>query len=335
MEPRPGKRNLITDVPGLRVGNAHDARVRTGVTVLLPDAGEMVASVDARGGGTGSREFDLLRQEATVGAVNALVLSGGSAFGLDAASGVMADLAERKIGFRAGAAIVPIVPQAILFDLNNGGDKEWGPVSPYPALGRSALANAAVDFPLGNVGAGYGAQASGVKGGLGSASVTHPESGATIGALVAVNAVGAATHPVSGAFFAWDVEIDGEFGGRMPVPEDRTSRIRLPKLARAGENTTIAIVATDATFSKAECRQFSIMAQQGLTHAIRPAHTPFDGDTVFAVTTGTREVQDRVMDLARLGALAAQCLARAIARALFEAESLGDTVSYRDHYESV
>lgn len=331
MQPRPGKRNLITDVPGLLVGNAHDARLRSGVTVLLPESGEMVASVDARGGGTGSREFDLLRPEATVAAVNALVLSGGSAFGLDAAGGVMTHLRANGIGFRAGPSIVPIVPQAILFDLNNGGDKDWGEESPYPALGRDAAGGAATDFALGNAGAGFGAQASGFKGGLGSASI-RLDDGPTVGALVAVNAVGAATHPVSGAFFAWDVEIDGEFGGKMPGPEDRARRIRLPKLSRAGENTTIAIVATDARLTKAECRQFSLMAQQGLTHAIRPAHTPFDGDTVFGVSTGRRALADPALDLAKLGAYAANCLARAIARGIYEAESLGDSTGYRAHF---
>jgi D-aminopeptidase len=331
MQPRPGKRNLITDVPGLLVGNAHDERIRSGVTVLVPESGEMVASVDARGGGTGSREFDLLRPEATVSAINALVLSGGSAFGLDAAGGVMGHLRARGIGYKAGPSVVPIVPQAILFDLNNGGDKDWGEHSPYPALGRAAAEDAKPEFALGNAGAGYGAQASGFKGGLGSASI-RLEDGTTVGALVAVNAVGAATYPSSGAFFAWDVEIDNEFGGKSPRPEDRASGIRLPKLARAGENTTIAIVATDARLSKAECRQFALMAQQGLTHAIRPAHTPFDGDTVFGVSTGLRELAQPAMDLARLGGFAANCLARAIARGIYEAESLGDATGYRAHF---
>ncbi|UUX50141.1 P1 family peptidase [Nisaea acidiphila] len=331
MEPRPGDRNLITDVPGLRVGNAHDVGVRTGVTVLLPTDGAMVASVDARGGGTGSREFDLLRPEATVERVNAIVLSGGSAYGLDAAGGVMSGLRTRGIGYQAGASIVPIVPSAILFDLNNEGDKAWGETSPYPALGLAALGDVGERFGLGNAGAGYGAQASGLKGGLGSASI-RLQDGTMVGALVAVNAVGAAAHPVSGAFFSWDLEIDGEFGGIVPVAEDRNPAVELPKLAGRGENTTIAIVATDAALSKAQCRQFAIMAQQGLTHAIRPAHTPFDGDTVFGVSTGQRPLADPASDLARLGGYAANCLARAIARGLYEAESLGNAESYRERF---
>lgn len=331
MNRQPGALNLITDVPGLSVGNAHDERLRSGVTVLIPD-GDMIASVDARGGGTGSREFDLLRPEATVQSVNAIVLSGGSAFGLDAAGGVMAALRDKGIGYRAGAAIVPIVPAAILFDLNNGGDKVWGSESPYPTLGRSAFAAAAGDFTLGNAGAGYGANAGGYKGGLGSASVLVTDDGPTVGALVAVNAVGALTHPVSGAFFAWDSEINAEFGGILPVAEDRGSAVRMPKLSGPGENTTIGIVATDAALTKSQCRQFAVMAHQGLTRAIRPANTPFDGDIVFGVSTGMRPLLDPARELAVLGAHAADCLARAVARGVFEAESQSDSVSYREKF---
>lgn len=328
---QPGKCNLITDVPGLRVGNADDERLRSGVTVLVPD-GEMVAAVDSRGGGTGSREFDLLRPEATVQSVNAIVLSGGSAFGLDAAGGVMAGLREKGVGYQAGTSIVPIVPAAILFDLNNGGDKDWGTESPYPALGLKALDAASDDFRLGNAGAGFGANAGGYKGGLGSTSVRIAADGPTVGALVAVNAVGAVTHPVSGAFFAWASETDDEFGGVLPVAEDRGSAVHMPKLAGPGENTTIAVVATDAALTKSQCRQFAIMAHQGLTRAIRPANTPFDGDVVFGVSTGLHPLADPARDLATLGAHAADCLARAVARGVFEAENLGQAVSYREKF---
>ena len=328
---QPGKLNLITDVPGLRVGNAHDEHLRSGATVLVPD-GNMVASVDSRGGGTGSREFDLLRPEATVQNVNAIVLSGGSAFGLDAAGGVMAGLREKAIGYRAGASIVPIIPAAILFDLNNGGDKDWGTESPYPALGREALEVASDSFRLGNSGAGFGANAGGYKGGLGSASVQVSDDGLTVGALVAVNAVGAVTYPVSGAFFAWDSEAGDEFGGIMPVSGDRGSAVAMPKLTGPGENTTIGIVATDAALTKSQCRHFAIMAHQGLTRAIRPANTPFDGDVIFGVSTGIRPLADPARDLAMLGAHAADCLARAVARGIFEAESQGQSVSYREKF---
>ena len=311
------------------MGNAHDESVRSGVTVLVSN-GELIAAVDSRGGGTGSREFDLLRPEASVQGVNAIVLSGGSAFGLDAAGGVMTALREAGIGYRVGSAIVPIVPAAILFDLNNGGDKNWGADSPYPALGRKATVAASDRFELGNAGAGFGAQAGIYKGGLGSASVQSAETGATVGALVAVNAVGAVTYPVSNAFFAWASEAAGEFGGIMPVAEDRGSAIDMPKLAAPGENTTIGIVATDAALTKSQCKQFSIMAHQGLTRAIRPANTPFDGDVVFAVSTGIHPLANPARDLALLGAHAADCLARAIARGVFEADSQGQSTGYRE-----
>ena len=310
------------------MGNAHDESVRSGVTVLLN--GDLIAAVDSRGGGTGSREFDLLRPEASVQGVNAIVLSGGSAFGLDAAGGVMTALRQAGIGYRVGSAIVPIVPAAILFDLNNGGDKNWGADSPYPALGRKATLAASDRFELGNAGAGFGAQAGIYKGGLGSASVQSADTGATVGALVAVNAVGAVTYPVSKAFFAWASEVAGEFGGIVPVAEDRGSAIDMPKLAAPGENTTIGIVATDAALTKSQCKQFSIIAHQGLTRAIRPANTPFDGDVVFAVSTGIHPLANPARDLALLGAHAADCLARAIARGVFEANSQGQSTGYRD-----
>ncbi|MEO9899533.1 P1 family peptidase [Nisaea sp.] len=328
---QPGKLNLITDVSGLLVGNAHGEDLRSGVTVLVPH-GELVAAVDSRGGGTGSREFDLLRPEATVQSVNAIVLSGGSAFGLDAAGGVMASLRAKGIGYRAGTSIVPIVPTAILFDLNNGGDKDWGDSSPYPALGQTAFDSASVNFDQGNAGAGFGANAGGFKGGLGSASVQVADDGTTVGALVAVNSVGAVTYPVSGAFYAWGSEAGNEFGGVLPVAEDRGNAVRMPKLAGPRENTTIGIVATDAALTKSQCQQFAIMAHQGLTRAIRPANTPFDGDVVFGVSTGIRPLADPVLDLATLGAHAADCLARAVARGIFEADSQGQSVSYREKF---
>lgn len=326
-----GALNLITDVPGILVGNAEDAHVRTGVTVILPER-PAVAAVDARGGGTGSRELELLAPDATVQEIHALVLSGGSAFGLDAAGAVMNRLAGRGIGFRVRDRVVPIVPQAILFDLANGGDKDWGESPPYPALAVAALEAAGRDFALGNAGAGFGSLCGDLKGGLGSASVRLGPDGPTVGALAAVNAVGGAVHPGSGAFYAWDVEIGDEYGGRLPTGTDRTAEVRLPKLAGQGENTTIAVVATDAALTKAQCRRLAVMAQQGLSHAVRPAHTPLDGDTVFALSTGRLPLADPLRDLALLGGHAANCLARAIARGVHRAESLGSAASYRARY---
>jgi L-aminopeptidase/D-esterase-like protein len=324
-------RNSITDVPGLQVGNAEDHGARSGVTVILPDA-PAVAAVDARGGGTGTRDVELLGLDGTVEHVHALVLSGGSAFGLDAAGGVMSWLAQRGRGFGIGAAVVPIVPQAILFDLLNGGDKDWGPEPPYWSLGHRAVEAAGLDFDLGNAGAGLGAKAGDLKGGLGTASVFVAELGVTVGALVAVNCVGDTLLPGTDTFFAWDMEVDGESGGRRPGAAFDPGEVRVPKAARAGENTTIAVVSCDAALTKPQARRLAVMAQDGLSRAVRPAHTPLDGDTVFALATGGQALGDPVRDLALLGGHAANCLARAIARGLFEAASLGDMVGYQERF---
>jgi L-aminopeptidase/D-esterase-like protein len=324
-----GPRNSITDVPGLQVGNAEDHRVRSGVTVVLPEQ-PAVAAVDARGGGTGTRDVELLGLDGSVEHVHALVLGGGSAFGLDAAGGVMAWLAARGRGFSIGSAIVPIVPQAILFDLLNGGDKDWGVEPPYWSLGHHAIEAANLDVALGNAGVGLGAKAGALKGGLGSASVVIEELGMTVGALVAVNCVGDTLLPGTDVFFAWDMERDGEFGGRRPERGFDPGEVRLPKYARSGENTTIAVVACDAVLTKPQTRRLAVMAQTGLTRAIHPAHTPLDGDTVFAMATARRPLADPLRDLALLGGHAANCLARAVARGVHQAESLGTLVSYRD-----
>jgi L-aminopeptidase/D-esterase-like protein len=324
-------RNSITDVPGLLVGNAEDHRARSGVTVVLPDQ-PAVASVDARGGGTGTRDVELLGPDGTVERVHALVLSGGSAFGLDAAGGVMSWLAARGRGFAIGAAVVPIVPQAILFDLLNGGDKEWGPEPPYWSLGHRAVDAAGLDFQLGNAGAGLGAKAGALKGGLGGASVFVDELGITVGALVAVNCIGDALLPGTDVFFAWDMELNQEFGGMRPDKHYDPREVRLPKQARAGENTTIAVIACDAILSKQQARRLAVMAQDGLARAVRPAHTPLDGDTVFAMATDRIALGDPVRDLALLGGHAANCLGRAIARGIYEADSLGALTAYRERF---
>lgn len=334
---RPGPRNLITDVGGLRVGNAEDARAWTGVTVILPEA-PAVAAVDVRGGAPGTRETDALDPTCLVGGIHALVLSGGSAFGLDAASAVAARLAARGVGFPVGAARVPIVPAAILFDLLNGGDKGWGETPPYAALARTALARAEAagdgDFALGNAGAGYGAKAGTLKGGLGSASLIA-DGGLAIGALVAANPRGSVVMP-NGAFWAWPFELDGEFDSHPPpaapvsLAEDVVPD---PAALQPGANTTIAIVATNARLDKAEALRVAIMAQDGIARAIRPAHTPFDGDTVFALATGSWTLPEpRPLALARIGALAADCLARAVARGVYAATTLGRFPGWRERY---
>ncbi len=324
---RVGPRNSLTDVPGLTVGNAEDQAVRSGVTVVLPDR-PAIAAVDVRGGGTGTRDTELLDPAATVEAVDAIVLSGGSAFGLDAAGGVMAWLAGHGRGFQVGTARVPIVPSAIVFDLLNGGDKAWGEDPPYRRLGRAAVETAGLVFGLGNAGAGLGASAGGLKGGLGSASVVH-ESGATVGALAVVNSLGSVVMPESGSFWAWAFERDGELGHQAPPTGDHPRDQDFPFPATAGRNTTLAVVATDATLSVAQAKRVAIMAQDGLARAIRPAHSPLDGDVLFALSTGRRALEDPVAGIAQIGLLAADCVARAIMRGVFEAESLGDLPGYR------
>lgn len=291
--------------------------------MILPDAAA-VAGVDIRGGGTGTREIELLRPEATVGAVDAIVLSGGSAFGLAAADGVMAWLAEHGRGFTIAGTVVPIVPAAILFDLTNGGDKAWGSESPYRELGRRAVASAGRDFAIGNAGAGFGAKAGGLKGGLGTAS-SLLQDGTTVGALAAVNSNGSVLMPDSDVFWAWPFERNGEFGGRRPngAPTPNDVPVGSP-----GENTTLVVIATDCILDKAQATRLATMAQDGLARAIRPAHTPLDGDVVFALSTGKRPAGN----LARLGTEAADCAARAIARAVYVAEDLGSLRSYRSLY---
>jgi L-aminopeptidase/D-esterase-like protein len=340
---RPGPRNRITDVPGIRIGQAEDRRAWTGTTVVLPEA-PVVAGVDVRGGAPGTRETDALDPTCLVEHIHAVVLSGGSAFGLDAAGAVAVRLASRGIGFRFGNARVPVVPSAILFDLLNGGDKGWGEAPPYRGLGLAALAAAEAEeapggFALGNAGAGYGAKAGRLKGGLGSASLVldgRAENGLAVGALVAANpsAIASVVMPGTNCFWAWALERDGEFGGVRP-PADFVLPIEdefpADPTAAVGGNTTIAVVATDAALDKAEAQRLAIMAHDGLARAIRPAHTPFDGDTVFALATGARPLgANRPWGLARLGAAAADCLARAIARAIYEAEPLGAWPAWRD-----
>jgi L-aminopeptidase/D-esterase-like protein len=320
--PGPGRRNLITDVPGLKVGQAHDMAVRTGVTVIVPDA-RAVCAADVRGGAPGTRETDALAPENLVDAVDAVVLSGGSVYGLAAADGVVSWLGARGRGFGLveGIPKSPVVPGAILFDVANGGDKGWGEAPPYRDLGRAAIEAAGLEFALGTAGAGCGAMAGGLKGGTGSASVVTDD-GYTVGAIVAVNSWGSVIAPGGRTFWSAPFELAGEFGGLgsagLSAGPDQWGSAKRPADAR---NTTIACVATDAALTPAQARRFAVMAQDGFARAIRPVHAPFDGDVVFALSTGQRPLSDPAnFTLARLGALAADTLARAVARGVFEAK---------------
>jgi len=326
---RRGPRNLITDVPGLKVGQAHDAAARTGVTVILPDA-RAVCAVDVRGGGPGTRETDALAPENLVDAVDAVVLSGGSVYGLAAADGAAAWLGAQGRGYvvttAPGVPPSPVIPAAILFDLANGGDKAWGLEPPYRALGIAAIEAAGEAFELGTRGAGFGAMAGGLKGGVGSASVVTAD-GLTVGAIVAVNSWGSAVAGDGRSFWAAPYEMDGEFGalgsaGLAAAPDDWG----LAKAqAQARANTTIACVAVDAALTPAQARRVAVMAQDGLARALRPAHAPFDGDVVFAISTAARPLPEpSAFAVARIGALAADCLARAIARGVYEAQPWPD-----------
>ena len=320
---RPGAANALVDVEGLRVGHAADARVRTGTTVLVGDA-PFAAAVHVMGGAPGTRETDLLAPDKTVEAVDALVLSGGSAFGLGAAEGVTAGLRAMGRGFAVGDARVPIVPAAILFDLLNGGAKDWA-ASPYPALGRAALEAAGADGRVGSVGAGFGATTASLRGGLGTASCVLDD-GATVGALVAVNALGAATDG-AGRFLAATLPEDGAPGGGAA---DAGAAPRLPALE--GASTTIGIVATDADLSKAQLQRMAVAAHDGLARALWPAHTPFDGDLIFAVSTRARPAGADAALL--LGHAAAVATARAIARGIHAADPApeGMPPAWRDRH---
>lgn len=324
-------RNLITDVPGLLVGNASDPDRATGVTAVVFDR-PTPAAVAILGGGPGTRDTSLLEPEMTVDGVDALVLSGGSAFGLDAAGGVQAVLAEHGRGFRIRDMTVPIVPQAILFDLLNGGNKDWGVFSPYRQMGHdAALAARPGPFALGTIGAGTGATTATVKGGLGSASM-RTETGHVVAALAAVNAVGAPTIGDSAHFWAAPFERDGEFGGHGWPAAIAPEHLQ-PRLKGRAPATTIALVATDAVLTKAECHRLARMADDGLARAILPAHAGMDGDTVFAAATGRKDLASG--DLTLLGHAATLVMARAVARGVHAAVALpypGAQPSWADRF---
>jgi L-aminopeptidase/D-esterase-like protein len=322
---RPGPSNLITDVPGLKVGHATDERVRTGVTAVLCPGG-WNAAVDVRGGGPGERELSALSLENLVGQAHAIVLSGGSVFGLGAGDGATAALSLQGQGLKLHPASphLPIVPTAILHDLGNGGDKAFGLEPPYRRLGVEAVEAAGAQFELGLVGAGRGAMAGLVPGGLGSASAVL-EDGLVVGALAAINPLGSVFMPDGRTFWAWPFEMDDEFGGLRPAADAPRAHTPLPALSRlktagrvdAGANTTLAVVAVNAALTGPQLKRIAIMAHDGMARAVHPAHTPFDGDIVFAVANGERAVESHA-EVALIGSAAADCLARAIARGVYE-----------------
>lgn len=320
-----GPRNSITDVPGITVGNAEDHDLVTGTTVIVPDEAA-VCAVDHRGGAIGARDTITLMPGSVGGRVHAICLSGGSAFGLDAAGGVMDRLRMLRRGLEFGGAIVPIVPSAIIFDLMVGEKRDWNR-PPWWELGARAFDNAGTDFALGNAGAGIGATAADLKGGLGTASFRTPDY--TVGAVAVANPVGSVVIPGTETFWAWILEQQGEFGGQQPP----TRQPEIFGAAPAGDptpaNTTLVVVATDAGLDRDAALRLAIMAQDGMARAIRPVHGPMDGDTVFVMSTARRPKPDPTVGLMRLGAMAADVTARAITRGVYEAESLAEYPAYR------
>lgn len=315
--------NLLTDIKGVRVGHADDATLASGATAIIFDQ-PVIAAMDVRGGGPGTREGALLDLANTVERIDAIALSGGSAFGLETGGGVQAWLAEQGRGLNIRGAVIPIVPGAICFDLLNGGNKNWGRFAPYRDLGFAAAASADVSFALGSVGAGLGALTANLKGGLGSASAATRD-GTKVAALAVVNALGSVTVGDGPWFWAAPFELDGEYGGRgLPAsftPDMLAMRIKGGAAATAIENTTLAVVVTDASLTKAQARRLAMIAQTGLARAIYPVHAPMDGDVVFAAATGERAI-DPLVGLTELGMVAANAVARAIARGVYEAIAL-------------
>lgn len=327
---KPGPANTICDVAGVEVGQAHDEKARTGVTVVAPKK-RAVAAADIRGGGPGTRETDLLEPSRLVREIDAVVLAGGSVYGLEAASAVTNWLGARGRGYRLmspdAVPVSPIVPGAILYDLANGGDKDWGETPPYAALGRSACDALGSRVALGAAGAGFGARAGTRRGGLGSVSAVSDD-GLAIGAIMAVNAFGSAVMPGTDAFWAWPFEIDGEFGGRRPPAGWPGAGLAYPPDtkagARPGANTTIGVVAVNAALDGGQAKRVAVMAQDGIARALRPAHAPVDGDAIFVIATGEFALPEpAALALTELGSIAADCVARAVARGVFEAERRG------------
>lgn len=322
-------RNLLTDIAGVRVGHATDLTLGSGVTAVIFEE-PATASVSTLGGAPGSRDTTMLEPEMTIERVDAIVLSGGSCFGLDAAGGVQAWLREQGRGTPIGPVLIPIVPQAIIFDLVNGGNKDWGRFSPYREMGYAAAeAAAAGPFDLGTTGGGTGATTPLVKGGLGSASMVTEE-GYRVAALAVVNSVGNPLVGLGPQFWAAPFERESEFGGLGLPPAPFPAAALRPRLkgqpdptsqALPETGTTIGLVVTDAPLTKAQAKRLAIAAQDGLARAVHAAHLTFDGDTMFGASTGTGDAIGAAA-LALICHAATMVTARAIARGVFEATAL-------------
>ncbi len=321
MIPRSGSTNSLMDVAGIYVGHAQDAKLRSGVTVLHFDEA-MACAVDMHGGGPATRETDAVGSDATLGIAHAITLSGGSVFGLAAGDAVAQALCARGIGFSpvVGARPVPLVPGACIYDLANGGAKDWDNTAPYTALAHEAL-SAPSSSAIGSVGAGIGAVAGAWRGGLGTASIITD--GITIAALVVVNPIGSPVMPDGRTLWAWPFELGDEFGGRRPntdMPASATLPIDIKGGRAPGAATCIGAVAVSVPVARETLRRIAIMAQDGLARAIRPSHAQFDGDTLFALAPLDRPPSDPDLSML-LGSAAADCVARSVGRAVWAADA--------------
>ena len=315
-----GPKNSITDIDGFLVGNAHDDNIKSGVTVLTRST-SFRASVSILGGAPGTKETDLLSPDKIVENIDGIVLAGGSAFGLDASSGVMDCLRIQNRGFDTGAIKVPIVPSAILFDLKNGGLKDWK-INPYRDLGQKAFLNISDYFEVGSVGAGCGATTSVVKGGLGTNSIFYGDR-IKVAAIIAVNSVGSPFFPGTNILYSDFYSGEKEYMERPPM----TASINSTKLL-TGEATTLGIVCTNLNFNKNDLNRIAISAHSGIARAIEPSHTPFDGDIIFSATSGTEPIVNNDKDLMLVCQLSALCVTQAVGSAIKAArKKKGDQLS--------
>ena len=314
-----GPSDSITDIDGFLVGNAHDDKLKSGVTVLTR-SNSFRASVSILGGAPGTKETDLLSPDKIVDKIDGIVLSGGSAFGLDASSGVMDCLKNRNRGFDTGSIKVPIVPSAILFDLKNGGFKDWK-TNPYRNLGQNAFLNISHFFEIGSVGAGCGATTSVFKGGLGTNSIFYGDR-IKVGAIVAVNSVGSPCFPGTNILYS------DFYGAKEHLEKPPTSSLINSTKILKGEATTLGIVCTNLNFNKNDLSRIATSAHSGIARAIEPSHTPFDGDIIFSATSGTQPIDSKDNDLMLVCQLSALCITKAVGSAIKAArEKRGDKLA--------
>ena len=330
-------RNLITDINGILVGCAEDKFLSTGVTILTTQK-PVFAAVDIRGGGPGTRETEILKLESSIGRVDAIVLSGGSAFGLDASSEVQKLLLNDGKGYKVGQNLMPLVPSAVIFDLIPDKNYWMGKESIWKILARKAYKNLSKNFMLGSVGAGFGATTSTLKGGQGSAScnvTVSKKRNYVVGALVINNAVGNPLLNKGPNFLSGHLEIEKEFGGLGGSSKSFDGIIRAKRINKSKNilNTIIGIVATNAPLNRMQLKRLAIMCQSGISRSIHPSHTPMDGDTIFALSTGLNEKNSSELDkfdLTILNTVASDCFSRACNRAVYEAITINSVPSWKE-----